>query len=288
MKQTALIFAFLSGVSCALAQAPQSGDVFFYKQAQIGPEQEAPGPVFIQRAAGPMTTGVAVGANFEFVGAEMGFGGKPVKGAPYAGEGITEATQMLPDGNRITRKTSALFYRDAEGRTRNEQTLGAIGPWASASNPPRTIMINDPVAGVQYILNPDDRSAHKLPGAAGAIGYARFPGPPGAQDQKPMDVKTESLGTQMIEGVQAQGTRTVITIPAGQIGNEKDIQTVSERWYSPELQVVVMRKQSDPRFGDTVYRLTNVQRADQPSALFEVPSDYTVRDEPAVQFKSPK
>ncbi|HEX7296904.1 MAG TPA: hypothetical protein VF251_14210, partial [Pyrinomonadaceae bacterium] len=34
-----------------------------------------------------------------FVGTEMGFGGKVVKGAPYSAEAITETTQMLADGN---------------------------------------------------------------------------------------------------------------------------------------------------------------------------------------------
>ena len=109
---------------------------------------------------------------------------------------------------------------------------------------------------------------------------------------KPFDVKTESLGTQTIEGVQAEGTRTVVTTPAGQIGNEKDLQTVSERWYSPDLQTVVLRKSSDPRFGDTVYRLVNIQRSEPPASLFEVPADFTVRDPMkeggSIQFKSVK
>ena len=77
----------------------------------------------------------------------------------------------------------------------------------------------------------------------------------------------------------AEGTRSTVTIPAGVIGNELPIQSVSERWYSPELQTIVMTKRSDPRFGETVYRLTNIQRTEQPSSLFEVPADYTMRDD---------
>ena len=93
------------------------------------------------------------------------------------------------------------------------------------------------------------------------------------------DVKSEPLGKQTIEGVAAEGTRSTVTIPAGVIGNELPIQSVSERWYSPELQTIVMTKRSDPRFGETVYRLTNIQRTEQPSSLFEVPADYTMRDD---------
>lgn len=93
----------------------------------------------------------------------------------------------------------------------------------------------------------------------------------------PKPVK-ESLGKQMIEGVEAEGTRTTITFPAGMMGNERPINIVSERWYSPELQTVVMTKHSDPRFGETTYRLTNINRSEPARTLFEVPSDYTVKE----------
>jgi hypothetical protein len=93
----------------------------------------------------------------------------------------------------------------------------------------------------------------------------------------------EQLGRQTIEGVEADGTRTTVTIPAGEIGNEKPIEIVSERWYSPELQMVIMTKHSDPRSGETTYRLTNINRAEPAKAMFEVPADYTIKaDAPGV------
>jgi hypothetical protein len=98
---------------------------------------------------------------------------------------------------------------------------------------------------------------------------------------------TEKLGTQMIEGVSAEGTRTTITIPAGEIGNERAIEIVSERWYSPELQVVVMTRHADPRFGETTYKLTNINRAEQPKTLFEVPPGYTVKETPPLPPAAP-
>ena len=78
--------------------------------------------------------------------------------------------------------------------------------------------------------------------------------------------------------MEAEGTRTTITIPAGQIGNELPINIVSERWFSPELQVVVLSRQNDPRMGETVYRLTAISRSEQPASLFEVPADYTIKE----------
>jgi hypothetical protein len=94
------------------------------------------------------------------------------------------------------------------------------------------------------------------------------------------NAKEESLGKQVIEGIEAEGARTTITIPAGGIGNERAIEIISERWYSTELQTVVMTKHSDPRFGETVYRLTNISRSDPDASLFQVPSDYRIKDVP--------
>jgi hypothetical protein len=92
----------------------------------------------------------------------------------------------------------------------------------------------------------------------------------------------ENLGKQNIEGVEAEGTRTTVTIAAGEIGNERPIEIVSERWYSPELQLVVMTRHSDPRTGETTYKLTNINRSEPAKSLFEVPSDYTIKEGPGI------
>jgi TonB family protein len=101
----------------------------------------------------------------------------------------------------------------------------------------------------------------------------------------------ESLGRQTIEGVQAEGSRTTVRIPAGAIGNERPIQVVSERWYSPELQTLVMTRHSDPRFGETTFRLTNISRTEPDHSLFEVPAGYKITDrgelERHIMLKSP-
>jgi hypothetical protein len=89
---------------------------------------------------------------------------------------------------------------------------------------------------------------------------------------------TQELGKQLVEGVEAEGKRTTITIPAGEMGNERPIEIVHEQWYSPELQLMVMTRTSDPRSGETTYKLTNINRSEPARTLFEVPSDYTVRD----------
>jgi hypothetical protein len=91
----------------------------------------------------------------------------------------------------------------------------------------------------------------------------------------------ESLGRQTVGGVLAEGTRTTITIPAGSIGNERPIEITDEQWYSADLQMMVMTVHDDPRFGRTVYQVTNISRSEPSRSLFEVPSDYSRSDVPA-------
>ncbi len=115
------------------------------------------------------TTGVAPGMpggmmsnTFAFVSGEL-VGGNPVKGAPYSGNAVTENTQTLADGNHIVNRTTATVYRDGEGRERREQSLPNIGGFAPQGAPATTVFISDPVAGANYSLNPDDKTAIKLP-----------------------------------------------------------------------------------------------------------------------------
>lgn len=289
---------------------PAPGDVVIFERAIVDP----PPPPGVRVPAPP---GAPMGDDtLVFLSSEMSFGGKVVKGAPYSAQTVTESTQTLSDGNRIKRKNTASVYRDSEGRTRRDQELGAVGPWAMSGDPQQTVFINDPVAGVNYILDPRTRTARKMPplriglprkmssdAAPGNAPRVRVrieedvftaPAPPppphpphgGAVIQEfhkvpaPNKGVTESLGKQTIEGVVADGTRTTMTIPAGEIGNEQPIHIVWEKWYSPELQTVVMSKHSDPLVGETVYRLTNIVRGEPARTLFEVPSDYAVKEMP--------
>ena len=105
------------------------------------------------------------------------------------------------------------------------------------------------------------------------------------QDSDNSNVKHEELGTQTIEGVSAEGKRDTMTIPAGQIGNERAIEVVTETWYSPDLHTMVMRKHSDPRVGDTVYHLTEIKRNEPDASLFQPPPGTKVLTEPLLEMK---
>ncbi len=244
--------------------------------------QERGGPDFGRR--GPDSPFPAE-PGFRFISSEMRPDGRVVKGAPYSAEIVTESTQTLGNGTKLTRKTTAIVYRDREGRTRREQAAAPVGPFATAGDAPNLIFISDPVAGVSYTLLPDSRIARKgtLRPAPEASGR-NFPPPkpPRSRDDRASsdERKTESLGKHLIEGVEAEGTRATITIPAGKIGNDKPIEIVQERWYSPELQTTILNKHNDPRWGETVYKLTKINRREPDRSLFEAPGDYTVKEEP--------
>ncbi len=232
-----------------------------------------------------------------------------IKGAPYSAEILVETNQALVDGNRISRKSTGKVYRDSEGRTRREE---------ERLNGEVSISIVDPVAGVSYMLDPANHIAWKsntrIAGsimnkveaarleerrteerrkeeaeraAAGGApeGAPRMrsamppPPPPPPPAPAGRELRTEGpLERRTMEGIAVEGRKNTSTIPAGQIGNEQPITIVSEEWRSPELKVLVMTHHSDPRMGESSYRLTNIIRGEPDPSLFQVPSGYTVRE----------
>jgi len=217
-----------------------------------------------------------------FLGFEAGLGDKTVTGAPFSASFSTESTETLADGNQIKHTSTGTIARDSQGRTRRDMTLPAFGPMAVAGQAaPHVTFVNDPVAGTRYILEADTKTARQMPPPPDRAEFTRkgHAGGPGAgADAAAADKETvtTSLGTQTIGGVSAEGTRYTRTIPAGQIGNVKPIVVVTERWYSSELQMVVMTKRSDPRSGETTFQMTSIARTEPAASLFQVPADYTV------------
>lgn len=88
----------------------------------------------------------------------------------------------------------------------------------------------------------------------------------------------KDLGAKDIEGIKANGKLRSYEIPAGEIGNRNAIVVSNETWYSPDLQVTLLLKRSDPRIGERTYRVAGLKRDEPPASLFAVPSDYTIKD----------
>ena len=167
---------------------------------------------------------------------------------------------------------------------------------------PGFIEIDDPVSGVHISLDAHNHTARQLsaphipppPPPPALIGAVRSPvvatAPPGPRPE----TSQESLGTQTIEGVLAEGSRTTTIYPIGFFGNDRPLTTVRETWNSPELKTVVLSKNSDPRSGDSTTTLTNISRAEPDASLFQVPADYQVvdatgaRSEPPLKYRFAK
>jgi hypothetical protein len=117
------------------------------------------------------------------------------------------------------------------------------------------------------------KRAAELEAAHVGLSTTRVERGPSAEEHKegPLERKT-------LEGVSVEGRRSTTTIRAGAIGNDLPITIPSEEWSSPDLSVLVMTRRSDPRTGESSYKLTNIVRAEPDKSLFVVPSDYTVRE----------
>ncbi len=205
--------------------------------------------------------------------------GKIVKGAPYSADVNTSSTQTLADGNTISRTTTGHVARDNQGRTYFQQNISG-GPWAEKGSPAITFLA-DPVAGYTYILNANTKIAMRRIFKPRTGGHAP-PAPSDGTAAPDSKGRAEAdLGQQVINGLSATGKTITRTLPAGTIGNSQPIVEKSEIWTSPDLQVVVLSKHSDPRSGQSTYTLNNIQRGEPNAALFQVPSDYTIQDAPA-------
>jgi hypothetical protein len=225
--------------------------------------------------------------------------GRAVTGSPFSATEQRHSLQVLGDGTHIEQTESSQISRDAEGRTRTEADPGG-------SDAPAMATIQDPVAGTTYFLDPVNKTANKLPlpkvlnsvglpasvtvsstvatfGAdtAKVMAFRAGPGVSKSEAATPAPID-EDLGAQEVNGVLAKGTRTTINIPVGQIGNDRALQVVNERWYSDELGMIVKSSNSDPRFGTTTYELVNISRVAPDPSLFQIPADYTVNEEKAM------
>jgi hypothetical protein len=210
-------------------------------------------------------------------------------GAPYSAEEVNESVQTLADGTHITMKAAPKkVYRDSFGRTREERPLFYVVKNTEAAEWPQLVEIMDPVAQVKYTLDVSEKVAHRqqmpvevqprrTPAASGVAPIAKKKPVQTTEEPQPK-TNREDLGTATVEGVTAEGWRDTTIYPIGCVDNDRPITAVTEYWTSKDLGTV-LRKRTDPRMGDTIYRLTNISLTEPPASLFQVPGDYTVVDE---------
>ena len=217
-----------------------------------------------------------------------------IAGAPYSGVAVTQSTTLFSDGNRIVRTSSTRYYRDGQGRTRVERTVGGQDGAENPSQSNLMITITDPVGGELYFVRPQNKFVEAMKLSPSLIA-ARSAAASAADRQVPFalmgigmaigaSLSTEasststSLGQKVVNGVTATGTRTVRTIPVGVLGNEKPITSTVDEWFSPDLDVPVQITQKSSIGGDVTLNLTQLVRGEPDASLFAPPAGYTVHD----------
>lgn len=226
-------------------------------------------------------------------------------GKPFSATATTQTSQTFLDGTHVNQTTTVVQYRDGEGRVRTETSEPAKiimirDPVAGVTykldpvSKTAVIMPRIPVAaGVVY----DGFGEVEAPVAAGGRGGrgGRGGAAPGSYSDgaqlnaalarlndmlATMRAKSdpnnsmEDLGTMIVNAVPTHGTRVTTVVPVGAIGNDREFRSVTERWFSPDLNLLIKSVSTDPRFGTTTYELTNISLKPPDPSLFRVPADY--------------
>jgi hypothetical protein len=207
---------------------------------------------------------------------------------PYTAVRKLTHVQKLADGTTVTHETIRKEARDSSGRTYFESRAGlgeAQGmDMYNVTDPVSRIYIswnsNLKVVHVTHMPEPT-QSPQVQPPQPSPISSAA---PPVSQEPvQPMPdqprQEIEKLGTKTINGIEAEGTRRTRIIPAGSEGNDRPIAVTSETWISPELKMLVMSIDNDPRSWTTTMELTDFELGEPDPALFQVPEGYTVKEE---------
>jgi len=196
-----------------------------------------------------------------------------------------DVTHPLADGTTITRHTVEQKWRDAEGRFRKQEAEVEPGQTPVF----HTAIIVDPVANTLITLHLDRGTAvvFHLP-TQGPGSLKKFAGfDEGTPLARPgVQVKVEQLQGKYIAGVYAVGRRVTRVRPPGTIGNDRTVVSVSERWVSPDLRILLASSMTDPRATQT-RTVSQLERSEPDPALFTVPPGFSVRDVPAPQPRSP-
>lgn len=207
---------------------------------------------------------------------------EPVVNQPYSAELVVDRVQVLANGTRVTRTLPNLrLYRDSAGRTRTDGPI-LTNPETGKERVVMAVIV-DPVAGFQYVLDPRRRIAHRRPLEAPALAVAssgaEAAAPAGAAQPAGPQRTAEAIGSQWIEGVQAEGTRVTMGLAAGTPDAAPPVLPPTEYWMSPDLRVMVLQGRIDPQGGEVWNRLIHILRAEPDLGLFQPPADYRMVDE---------
>jgi hypothetical protein len=199
---------------------------------------------------------------------------RPLPGKPFSGRSTTEWTRTLEDGSVVTTHLFAMVARDSQGRIYREGHKFVPANSNEQSKLYR-FMILDPITHTRttcYV------ATHRCEVTGYHAATSFVPRPPRPFDEGKRVLARESLGNDVIDGINVVGSRETITINAGVVGNSQPLVNTREFWYSSDLQVNLSITRKDPREGTQVIRVGELSRSDPDPGLFQVPANFVVRD----------
>jgi hypothetical protein len=91
--------------------------------------------------------------------------------------------------------------------------------------------------------------------------------------------KQEDLGEQTLGNTLLKGTKKVWTVPATASGTGRPVDIVDQYWYAPELSIYLIIQHDDPRTGEQIVAVKDINRNAPDESIFAVPARYKVVDE---------
>jgi hypothetical protein len=193
---------------------------------------------------------------------------------PYTAEYKVTHEQVLADGTTIIRETTEVKSLDSQGRRMTATTTTWVG-----RAPTTHVMAYDPVARTQTFWHSPGKVARVLRLSTTAADHhcltitrddVSVTSAPKSQ------FRSENLGTQSIQGIEARGRRYTTTVPAGAMGNDAPLVSMSEIWTALAglNGLVLLDVRNDPRQGKTTRELTNLTQSDPDPATFQPPEGY--------------
>lgn len=199
----------------------------------------------------------------------------PLPGAPFTATVTTEWKRTLDDGSTITIGNRRTIARDNSGRVFQERrNLYPAGD--PRENEIDRLEFADPRARTRTTCWP---RAH----VCEVTGYFQSPfdpppAPAGPQPGGKTFLTRVDLGHDQVAGIETIGTRETTTINAGAMGNDRAINIVKEFWYSAQLELNLIEKRNDPRYGTQTFTVAPISLGEPDSSLFNLPDGFRIDD----------
>ena len=199
----------------------------------------------------------------------------PIPDAPFSANVSTQWTRQTSDGATVVVKNHRMVARDGLGHVFEERRRFV----PADSNSPSLLFQTD-------YVDPARRTRTLCFPANEICDVYNFFTPPseaslpvGPLPDGKRYLSRENLGTDTIEGLETVGTRETISTRLGAVGNDREVVSTKEFWYSPRLGVNLVVKRFDPLQGTQVFTVSNISLAEPDARLFAVPAQFKVADQ---------